>query len=265
MSERKIPSWVSLFFWAGFGVVAGFILLQFFPVFFGWLAAVVLGPLASFFANHDVIYGLTQNALLAIYSALAVGGLDLIFLWIMYVLLNKVTPQQHSRWELIGLTLRCGWKLWTLQVVLGIVICLSLFWNDNFSSIWLVPPFMTSSISNALYMMVWEISLVLFGLGFAINPSRRQALANGASLLLSYWWVWFIVATVGFGLTLLPSIFISETVRAFVLLLWGIINHIVLFVVALIFFFNQPDLFEEDKPATSVAAVEDSQPEIPQI
>lgn len=265
MSERKVPSRISLVFWVSFGIAAGFMLLQFFPPFFGWLAAVVLGPLASFFANHETAYGLTQNALLAIYSAFAVGGLDLIFLFLMYVLLNKITPQRHSRWEIVGLTLRCGWKLWTLQVLLGVVICLSLLWNDNFSSIWLVPPFMTSSIPNALYMMVWEISLVLFALGFAIAPSRRQALANGAALLLNYWWVWLIVFAVGFGLTLLPSVFISETVRAFVLLLWGIINHVVLFVAALIFFFNQPGLFEEDKPAAHAAATEDSLPEIPQI
>ncbi|MBO4675560.1 MAG: hypothetical protein J5601_05720 [Elusimicrobiaceae bacterium] len=261
----KIPSWISLVFWVSFGIVAGFLFLQCFPSFFGWLAAVVLGPLASFFASHDTIYGLTRSSLLAIYSALAVGGLDLIFLLIMYVLLNKITPQQHSRREIVMLTLRCGWKLWTLQVFLGIIICLSLFWNDDFSAIWLVPPFMTSSIPNSLYMMVWEISLVLFGLGFAISPSRRQALTNGAALLLNYWWVWLIVIAVGFGLTLLPSVFIDETVPAFVLLLWGMINHVILFVAALIFFFNQPDLFEEDKPAASAAAVEDPLPEIPQI
>lgn len=247
------------------GAVAGVVWLQAFPSFFGWLAAVVLGPFASFFANHATVYSFTQQALLVTYTALAVGGLDLIFLLLLYALLNRMIPQQSSRMERLRLTLRCTWKLWTLQIVIGFVIGISLIWNENFSSILLVPPFITSSIPNALYMVAWEITLILFALGFAMDTSRWQALSDGALVFLNYWWVWLAVAVMGFVLTLLPSFFVGENTAAFALLLWGMINHIILFVISLVFFLNRPELFEEEKDVVSATGREDPLPEISRI
>jgi hypothetical protein len=228
-------------------VIAGTLFLQFFPTVFGGVASALLGPLASFFATHTLIYKAAQVMLLYVYTLLAVAGIDFVFLFLFYILLDKIVTKQATYKDLAGVALRSLWALIGWQFIAGVVVCVSLCWNDNFSVLWLVPPFLSESIVNSMYMMVWEITLLVFAFGFAFSESRAEALKNGWNLLLYYMPLWMVVFSVGLLMTWAPALLVGENTPSWVLLLWGLCNHTVLFVLLLIFLFNRRELFEDEE------------------
>jgi hypothetical protein len=232
-------------------VIAGTLFLQFFPTVFGELASALLGSLAPFFAAHATVYQLVQTGLLGVYTILVMAGIDLIFLFLLYNLLDKILTRKGSWSGLLFVGVRAVYALLGWQVIIGIAICVGFFWLDTFSSLWLVPPFLTDHIWGSVYMMLWEISLIVGGLGFAFTETRIGVLQGGRTFLLEYLPLWMIVGSIGVLVTWFPAMLIGESVPSWILLLWGLINHTLLFMFVLIFLFNQRGISSYTQPETS--------------
>ena len=245
LQDYKISSWSFLIAVIGWGIIASFLLLQFFPGVFGQLIGVMFGPFASFLAEHDVIYFLLMQGLYAFYTAIAMGGLDIIFLLMVYLLLNKMTAQNNSWKDILGITLCSSWALWSVQLAIGAIVCILLFWRKGFTPLWLLPPFLSDHLTGSLYMVLWALALVLFGMGFAMTFSRKKGFLAALDIFLTYPFLWILVFTIGMILTWLPAWLIGEKFPAWALLLCGITTHCVLWAGAFIALCNQPGLFEQ--------------------
>lgn len=237
----KLISWKKFVIYAVMAILLGWMLLTFFPMLFGWLASVVLGPLASFFASHDTCYHITQAILLTGYTIAAVAGIDFIFLFLFYTLFNQIVPPQTARAGTPGFSLRALWALLKWQFLAGVLLCIVLCWREGFSVVWLIPPFLTENVASSIYMMGWELSLLIFAFGFAFADSCTSALENGKKILLHYMPLWMVVVALGVLFTYLPAMIVAKSTPSWVLLLWGLFQHVLLFMLILIFLFNQPN------------------------
>lgn len=240
----KLISWKRFVIYAGMALLFSWVLLSFFPMLFGWLASVVLGPLASFFASHDTCYHITQAILLTVYTIAAVAGIDFIFLLLFYALFNQIVTPQTARVGTLGFSLRALWALLRWQFVAGILLCIVLCWKEGFSVVWLIPPFLTENVASSIYMTGWELSLLIFAFGFAFANPCTGALENGKKVLLHYMPLWMVVGALGVLFTWLPAIIVVKSTPSWALLLLGLFQHILLFMLILIFLFNQPNSLE---------------------
>ena len=246
----KLISWKRFVIYTLMAVLLGWVLLTLFPILFGWLAGVVLGPLASFFSAHATVYAITQTLLLGVYTLLTVAGLDLIFLFLFYTLLGKIVVQQAT-WKRVKISLNALWVLLGWQFIVGLIVCISLCWKEDFSVLWLVPPFLTDSILGSVYMMLWEISLVAFAVGFTFSESWLESLKNGWKMLLYYMPLWMIVGSLNVLLTWLPALLVGQNTPSWVLALWGLFNHTLLFMLVLLFLFNQFEMAQDSETSAN--------------
>ena len=246
----KLISWKRFVIYTLMAVLLGWVLLTLFPILFGWLAGAVLGPLASFFAAHATVYAITQTLLLGMYTLLTVAGLDLIFLFLFYTLLGKIVVQQAT-WKRVKISLNALWVLLGWQFIVGLIVCIGLCWKEDFSVLWLVPPFLTDSILGSVYMMLWEISLVAFAVGFTFSESWLESLKNGWKMLLYYMPLWMIVGSLNVLLTWLPALLVGQNTPSWVLALWGLFNHTLLFMLVLLFLFNQLEMAQDSETSAN--------------
>lgn len=234
-------------------IVVSFIWLQFASVLFGQLAGKVLSPFVPFFASHDMVYHITQKALIVLYTVFVTVGIDFIFLGLVYVLLDKIVTHQ-ARWQdLVGVSLRALWAILKWQILIGVFLSISLCWKETFSMLWLVPSFLSDSIVSSIYTVLWEISLLVLAVGFAFTESSLGAVKRGWEILLEYMPIWMIVVSLGIFLSWAPAMLVSVNTPSWLLLFIGLIQHALLCVFILIFLFNQPYLqgTVKDAPVTS--------------
>lgn len=222
--------------------VASFIWLQFSSVLFGQLMGQVLSPLVPFFSSHDMVYHMVQKVLIALYLVFVTAGIDFIFLVLVYTLLDKMVTHQAYWRGIVGVSLRALWAILKWQVLIGMFLSISLCWKKTFSVLWLVPSFLSESLFSGIYTVLWTSSVLLLAIGFAFTESGIGAIKRGWEILLEYMPIWMVFASVSVFVSWAPAVFVSVNTPSWVLLVIGLIQHILLCVIVLIFLFNQPYL-----------------------
>lgn len=217
--------------WVPLCVAAGLLLIQFLPSIYGWVTGNVIGGLfANFLAKHDTLFWWTEQVLGFGYLLLGVGGLDLLFLMMVYIALNKAFESNGSRKDCFFVALRAlrGLLAWQLAVFILFMMIFGKKWMLSIYSF--VPPFLTGSFASSCYMMVWELSLLWFALAYALMEDGLKAGLLGMWLFFSNSII-SVPAAFGFVLiTWLPAVCLGGlNLPPWVLLIVGLALHAIAF------------------------------------
>lgn len=226
--------------------LAGLFLIYLFPVVYGWLSGGIIGGLFDgFLSRHDRIYSAVQSGLSGLFTLLAVGGFDFIFLFMTYMLFNVCFARKGTVGDIAGLSLRAAVRLLCTQFIFGIA-CVVFFGNrTGFSVFLLIPPFFTQGLWSVAFMLLWEISVFIFAFGYAFTDDGIKAWLAGLMLGVGH----FLVLAAGVPVlavaTWLPA-FILEAVKA-PLAVWifvGVFTHALVLSGLVWQMMRQPDIAE---------------------
>ena len=228
-------------------MVAGLLLLHVFPIVYGWVTGNIIGLLfGNYLAQHDTVYHLVRNGLVGSYTLCVVAGLDFLFVFTVYLLLDSFVTKQGSLRDIAVVSLRAGAYLLLMQAAVGAVIGLALYVVPSFSVVWLVPPFLSAGLLDSIYMVLWELTLFFFALGFALREKWLPGVVTGGQLFLRHWKLGLIVITVGILITWLPGFILSAASLPGVgWTMLGLVFHVLFISLVSIFWFTQPDTFTD--------------------
>ena len=227
-------------------ILIGFFLLCVLPFIFGWFGDNVIGSLfAPFLAKHDTLFRLTEQALGAGYTLLVVAGFDFLFLFMAYIAVNTIFERNGTRKDIAGVAFRAlqGLLLWQVIIATAFLV---LFGKRSGVYVYsLIPPFLTQNGLASVYMMLWELSLLLYAFGYALMEDGIKALLAGGMLAIRNFIILFTAAGICIILTWLPGLCLSFLhVPTWILALVGITLHTLFFSVLLYVFLQQDDLIE---------------------
>lgn len=232
--------------WTLVCTLAGLFLICLLPPVYGWLTGNVIGGLfASLLAKHGTLLWLTEQILGAGYTLLAVVGFDFLFLFMTYTAVNTVFERGGSKKDIAGVAFRALKGLLCWQVIIAGAF-LVLFGKRSEVYVYsLIPPFLTQSGVASAYMMLWELSLVLFALGYALMEDGVKACLAGGMLCFTNFMVLFVASGVCIVITWLPGLCLSFLhVPTWVLVLIGVTLHTVFFNGVLYILLQQDDIVE---------------------
>ena len=224
----------------------GLVLFYVFPPVYGWVTGHIIGGLfADFLARHEFVYQLVRHLLIGSYAVCMVAGWDVLFTLAIYVLLDAFCGKGGSWRDVLGVVFRALKYLLPLQVAVGFVWVLMLWFVPQFSSIHLIPPLLSGGIWDSFYMALWEMSLFFFVMGFALTENWLGGLQKAKQMIVNHWKLWLIVFVAGVLITWLPGTWLrSATFPGAVWTVLGITLHMLFISAASIFLFTQPDTFE---------------------
>ena len=236
--------------WTLANILTGLFLICLLPPMYGWLMGNVVGGLfAQLLAKHETLLWFTQQALGAGYVLLALGGFDFLFLLMVYMAINTVFQRNGTFKDVAGVALRAlkGLLLW--QIIVAEVFLVLVGERTGIYVYSLIPPFLTQNGISSIYMMVWELSLLLFAFGYAITENGIKAALTGGIFAIGNFIILFAAAGICITITWLPGLCLSAfNLPTWVLVIVGISLHTVLFTVFLPVFLQQEDLVEEFVP-----------------
>lgn len=212
-------------------VLIGFFLLCVLPFIFGWFGDNVIGSLfAPFLAKHDTLFRLTEQALGAGYTLLVVAGFDFLFLFMTYMAINTIFERGGSKKDIAGVSFRALKGLLVWQVIIATAFLVFFGKRVGVYVYNLIPPFLTQSGAASAYMMLWELSLLLFAFGYALMEDGIKAVLAGGMLAIRNFIILFTAAGVCIVLTWFPGLCLSFLhVPTWVLVLIGVTLHTVFF------------------------------------
>ena len=217
--------------WIVVNTLAGLFLICLLPPLYGWLTGNVIGGLfASLLAKHDTLLWLTEQALGAGYTLLALSGFNFLFLLMTYTAVNTVFERGGSKKDIAGVAFRAlkGLLLW--QVIMAAAFLVFFGQKPTVYIYSLVPPFLTQSGVASAYMMLWELSLVLFALGYALMGDGVKAALAGGIIGINNFIIVFAAVGICIAITWLPGLCLSFlNPPTWVLVLVGITLHTVFF------------------------------------
>jgi len=225
--------------------VTGILCIAVFSSVWGWLVGNLIGrPFALYLSTHPSLYQFVQDVVRGSYVFLVVLVFDFFFTYITYFLLDSTVTRQ-STWDgLLAVSFRAVKGLIKWQLLVGFV-CVLVCWKvEAFSSLYLIPPFLTSSPVSSLYMALWESSLLLFACSFALTENTHAAFKKSFYLLMSHKKLWGMFVFVSFWLTLLPGLVaLWLHLPTLLYLVIGIILHTSFFMGACLLLFGQDNIF----------------------
>lgn len=227
-TKKFILCWLSK--WTLASTLTGLFLVCLLPPLYGWLTGNVIGGLfASLLAKHSALLWLTQQALGAGYTLLALSGFNFLFLLMTYTAVNTVFERNQTRKEIAGVAWRALKGLLCWQVIICAAFLVLFGKRAGVYVYSLVPPFLTQSGIASLYMMLWELSLVLFALGYALMKDGVKACLAGGMLCFTNFMVLFVAFGACMAITWLPGLCLSFLhIPTWILVLIGVTLHTVL-------------------------------------
>lgn len=238
----QIAKWTGIF--EGINILAGLFLFHLFTRMYGLFIGILIGwPFGRFLAAHPSFYQFVQDVVRGGYVFITVLAFDFLFTYLVYFLLDKLVTRQSTWKDLFGVTWRAVKGLIPYQFIVGILLVL-ICWRVKSFSLWLIPPFLTSSPISSLYMALWGCSLLLFVCAFALTENRRTALQKAKQLLMSCWRVWGMFVFVSFWLTFLPALFAGWLgLPNWLCLVGGLGAHTLFFMAICFLLFRQDNFF----------------------
>ena len=243
-TKKFILGWLGK--WTLASTLTGLFLICLLPPIYGWLTGNVIGGLfASLLAKHDTLLWLTEQILGGGYVLLTVAGFDFLFLFMVYMAINTAFQRNGTFKELVGVTFRAfrGLLLWQVIIAAAFLV---LFGKRSGVYVYsLIPPFLTQNGIASLYMMLWEMSLLLFAFGYALTEDGIKALLAGGMLAIHNFMVLFVGVGVCIAITWLPGLCLSFLhASTWVLVLIGVTLHTVFFNGILYILLKSPNVSE---------------------
>lgn len=243
-TKKFILRWLSK--WTLASTLTGLFLVCLLPPLYGWLTGNVIGGLfASLLAKHDTLLWLTEQVLGAGYTLLAVAGFNFLFLLMTYTAINTVFERGGSKKDIAGVAFRALKGLLCWQVIICAAFLAFFGKNPTVYIYSLVPPFLTQSGAASAYMMLWELSLVVFAFGYALMNDAIKACLAGGVLVVRNFIVFVIAAGACIVITWFPGLCLSFLhIPTWVLVLLGVTLHTVFFNVFLHILLKFPNVSE---------------------
>ena len=192
---------------AGIMSMTALFLYNIYPVILGWLAAWALGidKFLTVFVNYPWIYSAVQDMLRGVYVLTTMAVITFEFFILVYILLDEVILQRHSLKEVLYTARKATRPAIVLQLLIGFIACMLLWFFKSFDALWWLPSFWTASVPRALYTVVWEIGLVLFACAFVFSGRLTQSVKDVLQFITSYKMFFFLWFTALFLITWGPA------------------------------------------------------------
>ena len=242
--------------WTLAGILTGLFLICLFPPIYGWLTGHIFGGLLSgFLLRHPAALNLLEHFLRLSYTMLALGGLDFLFLLMIYATINRLFKRNGTWQDIAREAAHSLGSLLLVQLVVG-GICVLLFAHHKQLAIFtLIPPLLTQDLWACAYMMVWEMSLLLFALGYALTQDILKAWMAAADIAAHYFIATLILTGACIVVTWLPAMcLVPLHAPGWLMVSFGMTFHTLLISGLLFALLKQPDMIalfspEKEEPA----------------
>jgi len=207
------------------------LLIGIFPEIYGLVSGGVIGILfADFLARHETLYLCVQFLLSATYTLLVVSAFDFLFLYMGYMLLNVFFKRGGSWRDIARLSFRALSRLLIWQIILAVTFLICFRHWQGFSVFYLIPSFLSAGLVSCTYMVLWEMSVLVFCFGFAVTEQGVKAWLAGGVIAVNNFLIMLLGATLIWILSLLFAVLFNKfNVPFWVWTLFGAVLHIAWF------------------------------------